>query len=994
MCLQPFNDPPSHMFHVGYKLEAVDKRNPGIACVATVKDTIGDYVLIHFDGWQSGFDQWAHISSELLHPVGYCEDQELVLSIPSDWSARPTGFTWKQYLKETNSKPVPNEAFEKFPKSAALQIGQRLEAVDKRCLQLIRVAQIVSHSPPGFLTIAYDGWADKYNVCIEANSLDLFPVGYCQATGHPLQPPPGHELEIDVNGALGDAHSNSSTSSVNTVQTGSCPTSGCKGYGHVKGPRYSTHQRISGCPYADINMKRDLIRPHERLNACAIISPIPDSTSPSHMPKLDQAVPISSHTSIVPDLTSGSSLSPDSSVKTDLFVVSNTSSLSPSQCVLNADSTRSSKYANINSSVSPSAAQLGINGVAADLPRTCLANSVYVFDSLPAFDLTSPIEKIKPDNINAHLLPLDLSVERQRNTATNRASSVKTAKPSKLKRIDPNSCCDAVLETTTSVASALVVDPVTSQSPPQLSGTHFNDLGGNATGMIDKASSNCSELPDAIAPVVVSGSKRSLSDNSKPVKQETKPRLSQIANVANDYARQQQMFGLAGLPVKRKRGRPRKYTTINMIHTSCSRSVPQPTAPQARNSMPTVPFSYSANIPGTLPSASGTAPAIPSSTVMPTLSIYTPLTVGAPLPGLYSTTGLLIPSSTVSVCGDQAHAIPSLSPATWNPDSTSTGGTMATNISSQHSGSTEPATVSRSPTAFDSASLSTMDNQPTSMPSLSAVQSSAYDFCPTNTLSNSGPCTDSVLSGSVSLSVCPPDPFTAPSFHRFADSSTLFSGWCTDPVATGSCAPINPAAFCVPPHMYLDPPRCTGLPTSVLDQLCPPRISLDSMDTRSDDLDLLGRLLPQTQAALRASKVAGLAGPHVWNVEMVGSFVSTLPGCRQFATKFTDNEIDGAALLCLEQHDLMQILGMKLGPAVKVAGAIQTLRRNLMATPVSELGPDHTGAVAAAASCFSTNRLNCSAASDLNSDNVDRSRSTSDKGRAAAHKVTSTGDSR
>ncbi|KER21682.1 hypothetical protein T265_10052 [Opisthorchis viverrini] len=168
----PTNELPPHMFRIGHKLEAVDKRNPGIACVATVKDNIGDYILIHFDGWDSGFDQWAHITSELLHPVGYCEEKELVLSIPSgEYSLADTSFPF-----------AINQ----------LQAGQRCEAVDKRCPQLIRVANIVANTPQGFLTIGYDGWAEKYNVCLEASSPDLFPAGYCQATGHPLQPPPGY----------------------------------------------------------------------------------------------------------------------------------------------------------------------------------------------------------------------------------------------------------------------------------------------------------------------------------------------------------------------------------------------------------------------------------------------------------------------------------------------------------------------------------------------------------------------------------------------------------------------------------------------------------------------------------------------------------------------------------------------------------------------------------------------------------------------------------
>lgn len=73
---------PSHSFGIGMKLEAVDKRNPASPCVATIKDCIGDYVLIHFDGWVAGFDQWVHVSSELLHYAGYSEEHNQALSIP------------------------------------------------------------------------------------------------------------------------------------------------------------------------------------------------------------------------------------------------------------------------------------------------------------------------------------------------------------------------------------------------------------------------------------------------------------------------------------------------------------------------------------------------------------------------------------------------------------------------------------------------------------------------------------------------------------------------------------------------------------------------------------------------------------------------------------------------------------------------------------------------------------------------------------------------
>ncbi|VDQ04832.1 unnamed protein product [Trichobilharzia regenti] len=54
----------------------------------------------------------------------------------------------------------------------------------------------------------------------------------------------------------------------------------------------------------------------------------------------------------------------------------------------------------------------------------------------------------------------------------------------------------------------------------------------------------------------------------------------------------------------------------------------------------------------------------------------------------------------------------------------------------------------------------------------------------------------------------------------------------------------------------------------------------------------------------------------------------------------------------------MNVLGMKLGPAVKIYTAIQTLRKSLLATPISELGAEHANAIAAVVSCFTNNNNN------------------------------------
>lgn len=85
------------------------------------------------------------------------------------------------------------QAQNQFKLMHQLQPGQRLEMVDRRCTQLIRVAHVVSRGPLGFVTVAYDGWSEKYNNNVETHSLDLLPAGYCQTTGYPLQPPPSRK---------------------------------------------------------------------------------------------------------------------------------------------------------------------------------------------------------------------------------------------------------------------------------------------------------------------------------------------------------------------------------------------------------------------------------------------------------------------------------------------------------------------------------------------------------------------------------------------------------------------------------------------------------------------------------------------------------------------------------------------------------------------------------------------------------------------------------
>lgn len=45
-------------FQVGMKLEAVDRMNPSLVCVASVTDVVDSRFLVHFDNWDDTYDYW------------------------------------------------------------------------------------------------------------------------------------------------------------------------------------------------------------------------------------------------------------------------------------------------------------------------------------------------------------------------------------------------------------------------------------------------------------------------------------------------------------------------------------------------------------------------------------------------------------------------------------------------------------------------------------------------------------------------------------------------------------------------------------------------------------------------------------------------------------------------------------------------------------------------------------------------------------------------
>ncbi|XP_059265215.1 lethal(3)malignant brain tumor-like protein 4 isoform X1 [Mustela nigripes] len=250
------NGPMPKEFQVGMKLEAVDRKNPSLVCVATIADIVEDRLLVHFDNWDDSYDYWCDVNSPYVQPVGWCQENGRTLIAPQGYPD-PENFSWTEYLEATQTNAVPAKVFKMRTPHGFLP-SMRLEAVDRRNPRLIRVATVIDVDDQR-VKVHFDGWDHKYDYWMDADSPDIHPIGWCDITGHPLEIPyRANDVKILPGQAV-------------------CPTPGCRGIGHIRGPRYSGHHSAFGCPYSDMNLKKEATL-HDRLREQTQANLEPDSS--------------------------------------------------------------------------------------------------------------------------------------------------------------------------------------------------------------------------------------------------------------------------------------------------------------------------------------------------------------------------------------------------------------------------------------------------------------------------------------------------------------------------------------------------------------------------------------------------------------------------------------------------------------------------------------------------------------------------------------------
>ncbi|XP_062559514.1 polyhomeotic-proximal chromatin protein-like isoform X2 [Armigeres subalbatus] len=126
--------------------------------------------------------------------------------------------------------------------------------------------------------------------------------------------------------------------------------------------------------------------------------------------------------------------------------------------------------------------------------------------------------------------------------------------------------------------------------------------------------------------------------------------------------------------------------------------------------------------------------------------------------------------------------------------------------------------------------------------------------------------------------------------------------------------------------------------TTTVNPVAPSNIKLERMDTM--DQSVSHHSAAQFSAASAATPmetgtatipvvppVAPEESPVIvkWTVQEVCDFIKKLPGCSDYAEDFVIHEIDGQALLLLKENHLVNTMGMKLGPALKIVAKIHSM---------------------------------------------------------------------
>ncbi|XP_040058631.1 scm-like with four MBT domains protein 1 isoform X2 [Gasterosteus aculeatus] len=198
----------AHCFKEGMKLEAVDPAAPISIRPATVAKVFNEqYFLVKMDDL-CGIDEsdcsarsfLCHRDSPGIFPTQWSLKNGLTLSPPPGYQG--ADFDWADYLKKCEAEAAPQHCFPTAQCEHSFKEAMKLEAINLLSPENIHVAT-VTRVKGQYVWISLEGLKQPMpELIVHVDSLDIFPVSWCETNGYPLiypiKPPVEKERKIAV----------------------------------------------------------------------------------------------------------------------------------------------------------------------------------------------------------------------------------------------------------------------------------------------------------------------------------------------------------------------------------------------------------------------------------------------------------------------------------------------------------------------------------------------------------------------------------------------------------------------------------------------------------------------------------------------------------------------------------------------------------------------------------------------------------------------------
>ncbi|XP_054609056.1 scm-like with four MBT domains protein 2 isoform X2 [Dunckerocampus dactyliophorus] len=184
-------DLPKHAFTLAMKLEMVSPWDRLCICPVSVTKVYNEnYFQVTLDDLSADAKPRSvlcHADSPGIVPIQWCLKNGVSLERPRGYEGQD--FDWADYLKYSGTEAAPDACFPDTWQKRVFTKDTWLETVNPEQPAEICVAQI-TQVRGRLLWLRLEGVAKQFSeTIVDVESMDIFPVGWCEANSYPLTPP-------------------------------------------------------------------------------------------------------------------------------------------------------------------------------------------------------------------------------------------------------------------------------------------------------------------------------------------------------------------------------------------------------------------------------------------------------------------------------------------------------------------------------------------------------------------------------------------------------------------------------------------------------------------------------------------------------------------------------------------------------------------------------------------------------------------------------------